>query len=160
MTEQRLRAAMESHGDTVYRLALCRLQDPADAEDVYQDVFLRLFQQNDFPTEDSEHLKAWLIRTTINRCTDIMRFRFRRSTLSLESIGELAGHVDESVGEVWTAVGRLPAKFRMVVHLHYLEGYSTDEIAVMLAIPPATVRTRLRRARWKLKVLLGGDDDE
>lgn len=59
-----LEDAMEKHGDAVYRLALCRLGSRADAEDVYQDVFLRLLRDS---TEfrDSEHLKAWLLRVTL-----------------------------------------------------------------------------------------------
>ena len=159
MTEQRLRAAMETYGDTVFRLALCRLQSTADAEDVYQDVFLKLFQQKQMDDSDSEYIKAWLIRSTINRCTDLMRFRFRRNTVSLEALGEAAAAVEESGAELWAAVNSLPAKFRIVVHLHYAEGYSTDEIAGILAIPAVTVRTRLRRARLKLKDVLGGNED-
>ena len=57
------------------------------------------------------------------------------------------------------AVAQLPGKFRTVVHLHYAEGYSAEEIAGLLAIPPVTVRTRLRRARLKLKSILGGELD-
>lgn len=160
MTEQKLRAAMEAYGDTVFRLALCRLQNPADAEDVYQDVFFKLFQQERLGNSDPEHIKAWLIRSTVNRCTDMMRFRFRHSTVSLEVLGEAAAAAEESATELWAAVNRLPAKFRVVVHLHYAEGYSTDEIADILQIPPVTVRTRLRRARLKLKDVLGGNEDE
>lgn len=159
MTEQKLRAAMEVYGDTVFRLALCRLQNTADAEDVYQDVFLKLLQQEQLNETASEHIKAWLIRATINRCTDFMRFRFRRSTVSLEALGEATSAAEESAWELWTAVNNLPVKFRVVVHLHYAEGYSTDEIAALLSIPAATVRTRLRRARLKLKDLLGGNED-
>ena len=159
MTEQQLCAAMDDHGDTVFRLALCRLQNIPDAEDVYQEVFLRLFQQAWAAGADSQHIKAWLIRTTINRCTDMLRFRIRRHMVSLESIGDVAATENESEKELWIAVHALPAKFRVVVHLHYAEGYSTDEIAGILQIPAVTVRTRLRRARMKLKELLGGNID-
>jgi len=160
MTEQEFRTAMELYGNTVYALALCRLQNTADAEDVYQDVFLRLYRQNGLDLTDAEHTKAWLIRTTVNRCTDVMRFRFRRGTLPLEELTEAAGLVDDSAAELWAEVARLPANFRTVVHLHYAEGYTTEEIASMLCVPAATVRTRLRRARIKLKDLLGGIEDE
>ena len=160
MTEQErfLRNAMEAHGDTVYRLALCRTQSVPDAEDVYQDVFLRLLSQ---PAQswDYEYLKAWLIRTTLNRCHDLARFRLRRPTLALEDIPELVRPEDEAA-ELWEAVGRLPEKLRTAVHLYYAEGYGTEEIADMLGVPAATVRTRLRRARLKLKDLLGGIDDD
>ena len=89
MTETQLRNAMETYGDTVYRLALCRMQNVADAEDVYQDVFLRLFAQSAMDW-GGEHLKAWLIRATLNRCADVHRFRLRRPVLSLEELPDMA----------------------------------------------------------------------
>ncbi len=159
MTETALCAAMALHGAAVYRLALCRLQNTADAEDVYQDVFLRLFQQD--PADwDQERTRAWLLRTAINRCTDLHRFRLRRPVLSLTEIPELAAVPDRSGQELWAAVARLPKAMRITVHLYYAEGYSTEEAAKLLGVPPATVRTRLRRARMKLKDLLGGMEDE
>ena len=159
MTEQALCNAMEAHGAAVYRLALCRMQNPADAEDVYQDVFLQLLDQPDRDW-DSEHMKAWLLRTTVNRCADLHRFRLRRPVLALEDIPELARPGNDRAEELWDAVARLPEKLRTAVHLHYAEGYSTEEIAALLEVPPATVRTRLHRARRQLKDLLGGIDDE
>ena len=159
MTEGFLCNAMAAYGGAVYRLALCRMQNVQDAEDVYQDVFLRLLQEPD-RNWDGEHLKAWLIRTALNRCADLHRFRLRRPVLPLEAVPELAGETDRQAAELWEAVGRLPEKLRTAVHLHYAEGYSTEEIAALLEVPPATVRTRLRRARLKLKDLLGGNEDE
>ena len=158
MNETELRNAMRAHGDTVFRLALCRMQNTADAEDVYQDVFLSLLRQSEQNWEEG-HLKAWLIRTTLNRCADLHRFRLRRPALSLEEVREVAGAVEEPRAEVWEAGARLPEKLRIPVHLHYGEGYSTEEIAAMTGVPAATVRTRLHRARERLKDLLGGLDD-
>ena len=83
MTEQTLRTAMAEYGDTVYRLALCRTQSIPDAEDVYQDVFLALLRQQAEGWE-AGRMKAWLIRTTLNRCTDLHRFRLRRPVLPLD----------------------------------------------------------------------------
>jgi len=162
LNEYQLRNAMTTYGDTVFRLALCRMQNTADAEDVYQDVFLRFMRQE---TEDweREHIRAWLIRTTVNRCNDLHRFRLRRQTLPLDALAELTApnrELDGGEGELWTAVANLPTKLRTVIHLHYAEGYATEEIAKLLDIPAATVRTRLHRARGKLKDLLGGMDDE
>jgi RNA polymerase sigma-70 factor (ECF subfamily) len=77
----------------------------------------------------------------------------------LEEIPELAGEADESRVEVWETVASLPEKLRIPVHLYYGEGYSTEEIAAMTGVPAATVRTRLYRAREKLRNLLGGFDD-
>ena len=164
MTETDLRDAMKLHGNTVYRLALCRLQNLQDAEDVYQDVFLRLLEQE---TEYwyEERTKAWLIRATLNRCADLHRFRLRRPVLPPEEVPGYAAAVDSaladdlSAADLWAAVARLPEKLRIPVHLHYGEGYSTEEIAGMIGVPPATVRTRLHRARERLKNLLGGFED-
>lgn len=158
MTEQELSNAMKTYGDTVYRLALCRLQNTADAEDVYQDVFLRLLEQR-AGRWDGERLKAWLIRTALNRCADLGRLRRRRGTLSLEEVPDLARPVDQSAAELWDAVARLPEKLRTAVHLFYGEGYESGEIGALLGVPAATVRSRLRRARAELKNLLGGFDD-
>ena len=165
MTETDLRDAMKLHGNTVYRLALCRLQNLQDAEDVYQDVFLRLLEQ-EAEYWDAERTKAWLIRAALNRCADLHRFRLRRPILPLGEVPGYAAAVDSaladdlSAADLWAAVARLPEKLRTVVHLHYGEGYSTEELAAMLGVPAATVRTRLYRARERLRKLLGGFDDE
>lgn len=158
MTNEELRNAMTDYGDTVYRLALCRLQNTHDAEDVFQDVFLRLFRQETTDWE-AERTKAWLIRTTLNRCADAGRFRLRHKMVPLDAVSELAAPEQEE-STLWEAVSSLPGEFRIVVHLHYGEGYSTEEIAQILHCRPATVRTRLHRARKKLKDLLEGFDDE
>ena len=105
-------------------------------------------------------MKAWLIRATLNRCADLHRFRLRRPVLALENIPDTARPADERAAELWDAVARLPEKLRTAVHLHYAEGYATEEIAALMGVPPATVRTRLHRARRQLKDLLGGIDDE
>lgn len=161
MTEQEslLREAMESHGPAVYRLALCRTQSVHDAQDVYQDVFLRLLGQAAAPEWTPERMKAWLLRTALNRCADLHRFRLRRPVVPLEEAADTAA-LEDGAAELWEAVARLPEKLRTAVHLHYAEGYSTEEIAGMLGVPAATVRTRLRRARLRLKDMLGGSDDE
>ena len=156
MTEQTLRTAMAEYGDTLYRLALCRTQSIPDAEDVYQDVFLALLRQQAEGWE-AGRMKAWLIRTTLNRCTDLHRFRLRRPVLPLDEA--LTCPVDEAAAELWEAVGVLPEKLRTAVHLYYAEGYQAEEIAAMLGVPAATIRTRLRRAREKLKSVLGGMED-
>ena len=156
MTETELRAAMELHGDRIYRLALCRLQNTADAEDVYQDVFLRLLRQN-CAGWDEEHLKAWLIRTALNRCADVHRFRLRRPVMEWRDIA--GTEPDTGAAELWAAVAELPEKLRTAIHLHYAEGYSTEEIAAIVGCPAATVRTRLLRGRERLRDLLGGRGD-
>ena len=148
--------AMDAHGDVVYRLALCHLQNVADAEDIFQDVFLQLLKEKNVEQWSLEHLKAWLLRVTINRCHNLARNRIRRQTLPLEEVPELASEVTESDNELWDALGRLPAKYRLVVLLYYVDGYKTEEIAKLVECRDATVRSRLHRGRKKLKEMIGG----
>ena len=79
--------------------------------------------------------------------------------LALADLPEMAAP-DSGAAELWDAVARLPEKLRIPIHLYYAEGYSTEEIAGLLDIPAATVRTRLRRARNRLRDTLEGDDHE
>lgn len=154
-----LTAAMERHGDAVYRLALCRLGSRADAEDVYQEVFLRLLRDTT-GLHDEEHLKAWLLRVTVNCCNDLRRSAWFRRTAPLEAAPDAAAPAQEEDDALWQAVRALPDDLRVVVWLHYVEGYATDEIAPLVGCRPATVRTRLHRARKKLRLELEEMNDE
>ena len=113
-TELLLRNAMEHHGAAVYRLALCRMQSVQDAEDVYQDVFLRLLGQ-DAASWNEAHLRAWLLRCTVNRCCDLHRFRLRRPVLALADLPETEAEPDSGAAELWDAVARLPGWFWMAL---------------------------------------------
>ncbi|WP_417134569.1 RNA polymerase sigma factor [Rubneribacter badeniensis] len=159
-----LARAMRDWGDAVYRLALGQTRSRADAEDVYQDVFLRLYNRTD-PFSSGEHQKAWLLRVTVNRCHDLARSSWKRRTVELDperdaplanadGAPDASGALDGEDAAVWEAVGELPENLRAAVHLHYVEGYSTDEIARILNSQPATVRTWLHRARTRMRELL------
>ena len=150
LQEARLSQAMDQHGDAVYRLALCRLQNTHDAEDVYQETFLRLFLE-DADEWDAEHMKAWLLRVAMNLCRDIGRKRKTRNWVSLEEVAEIPDGRTSEYTELWDAVNRLPEKYRMVFHLHYAQWCKTEDIAKILKIPAATVRVRLSRARTILR---------
>ena len=154
-----LQQAMVTCGDAVYRLALCRLNSRADAEDVYQEVFLRLLR-GDTDFRDTEHLKAWLLRVTLSRCADLRRSAWFKRTAPMEAAADAAVPEPESSSELWQAVHALPDDQRIAVWLHYVEGYRTEEIAEMVGCRPATVRTRLHRARKQLKLDLEGSYDE
>lgn len=154
--EDYLRRSMERYGESVYRLALCRLRSVPDAEDVCQDVFLRLLRKGD-PAWDEERTKAFLLRCAVNRCADLGRQRQRRRESPWEELPDRPAEERDEARALWEAVGQLPPPQRTVIHLHYGEGYATGEIAAILRIPAATVRTRLYRGREKLRELLGGD---
>ena len=156
-----IRQAMAAWGGSVWRLALAQTGSKEDAEDVYQDVFLRL-AQNTTEFSGQEHLKAWLLRVAVNRCHDVARLRSRRPAVPLDSMpfeptdaGPLS---PDEVRALWEAVGELSESMRIVIHLYYQEGYSGKEIVEVLGIEPSTVRTRLQRARAQLRTSLGGVD--
>ena len=154
-----IRQAMGAWGGSVWRLALAQTGSKEDAEDVYQDVFLRLAQSaTEFSSQ--EHLKAWLLRVAVNRCHDVARLRSRRPAVPLDSMpfepSDAGPLSPDEVRALWEAVGELPESMRVVIHLYYQEGYSGKEIAGLLGLEPSTVRTRLQRARAQLKISLGG----
>lgn len=151
--------AMEKYMDMVYRLAYAKLGNQADAEDVTQNVMLKLLScEREIQTE--EHLKRWLIRVTANESVNLFRSAWRRRTLPLEETRAEGVLRDDEQDELEEALRTLAKGYRVVVHLFYYEGMSTKEIAEILGLSPGTVRERLHRARRKLKQQLsekGGD---
>lgn len=150
--------AMADWGDAVYRLALGQTRSKADAEDVYQDVFMRLYSDATEFTS-TEHLKAWLLRVTTNRCRDLTRSVWNRRTEGFERQHVDVAAPDAFRADIWEVVGALPPDLRAVVHLFYVEGYATEEIAAIVECRPSTVRTRLHRARQQLRTTLQNEKD-
>lgn len=134
------------HKNMVYRLALSYLKSRADAEDVTQQVFLRLLECQGKIAPGKE--RSWLAAVTANLCRDTLRSAVRRLTqpLSEELVFE-----DEDQSEVFQAVMELGEQERAAVYLYYYEGYDTREIAQILKISRTAVTTRLSRARQHLK---------
>ena len=164
-SEAFLRDTMDRFGDAVYRTALSRTRSAIDAEDVFQDVFVRLLK-DETAFASADHLKAWLLRVTVNRCRDLARRRASRPSDATdnETFALLPDTKTPSVHEaafgsaasnaVADAVALLPDSLREVVHLFYGEGCQTDEIARIVGCSPVTVRTRLHRARVALRETL------
>ena len=146
---------VERYSDMLLRLAYSRLQSAADAEDCVQEVYLKLLRLHP-AFRDAAHEKAWLIRVTLNQASDFTRAR-RRQAAALDALPAPAA---AEVTPLLSAVRALPDKYAAVLHLHYYEGYSIREIAELLALPAATVGTRLSRGRAKLKAILEEDFDE
>lgn len=154
--------AIDEWGDAVLRLARRRMGNQADAEDVFQTVFLRL-HQNARAINDATHLKSWLLRVTVNCCNDLHRKNNRDTSVPLEdhdAPSEPESDLSLAEQRLHHAVDALPEGQRTAVHLHYFEGYSTKEIAAIAGESPATVRSHLFRARKALKKALEGADDE
>ena len=142
--------AVSRYGPMVYRLACAQLRCRQDADDVFQEVFLRYHRAA--PVFDSEeHRRAWMLRVTANCAKSALSSPWRKRTVPLEDVYACTDQEESAVAE---AMARLPAKYRAVVHLFYYEGYSTEEIARILDRRPSTVRAQLTRARQKLGELL------
>lgn len=140
--------ALEEYGDMVYRIALLHMKNKSDAEDVFQEVFLRLVRYRD-RIESGEHLKRWLIRVTVNCCKKQFDNAYRRYTVPLEEDNgkEPSCEVPERDDSVWESVQALPEQYRGVIHLFYYEQYSVREIGRILELSESAVKTRLSRAR-------------
>lgn len=136
--------------DTVYRLALSRTKSREHAEDISQDVFVKLMQ-NKKKFESEEHLKAWLLRVTINLTKDLFSSHWYRTTDELDE--NITYEAAESNG-VYDAVMALPQKYRTVIHLHYFEGYRVEEIALITSSTAGTVKSQLHRGREMLKNIM------
>ena len=120
-----------------------------------QETFIRLLRSGtSFASE--QHEKAWLIVTVSNLCKSALRSPWQRRT-GLDDMVEPPAAADATPDETLEAVLALPEDYKLPVYLFYYEGYPTAEIARMLGVAPATVRSRLNRARKKLKLTLGGD---
>ena len=154
-SEQEVNLAIEQYADMVLRLCMVSLKNAADAEDIFQTVFLK-YTLSSQRFESAEHEKAWLIRVTLNACKDHFKSFFRKHTVSLEECPEVLSLTDERQA-VLEAVRSLPKDYRDAVYLHYYEGYTAPEIASILKKNPNTVYTHLSRAREMLKQLLGGE---
>lgn len=144
--------ALEEYGDMVYRIALLHMKNKSDAEDVFQEVFLRLVRYKD-KIESEEHLKRWLIRVTVNCCKKQFDNAYRRYTVPLETENgkEPSWEMPEKDDGVWESVQSLPEHYRGVIHLFYYEQYSVREIGGILEISESAVKTRLSRARDMLR---------
>lgn len=150
MSDEEFNRIVEQYADIVYRVALSFTQSPHDAEDVVQTTFMKLLTgHREFRNE--EHIRRWLIRVAVNECNSLWSSFWRKN---VDYVEELASEPEFSVEErqdLYQAVMKLPPKCRIVVHLFYYEEYSSKEIAKLLHMREATVRTRLVRARKLLR---------
>ena len=156
MTEETFERVARTYGDMLYRVAYHALKNRADAEDVMQEVFVRLLRARP-EFRDEEHAKAWLLRVGARCAADVLRAPWRRREGPLDD----GLPVPEPPGEggVVEAVLALPAKYRMAVHLYYYEELSVAEIAAVLGKSEGAVKSRLFRARALLRRYLKEDGD-
>lgn len=149
----RLETLIDQYTNTLLRTAAAILGDPYEAEDAVQDTFLRYLEKTP-QFQDEGHERAWLLKVTANGCKSRLRVKKRHPTAELLDIHPAP---DADSRDLLEAVMALPANQRAAVHLHYYEGYTTDEIAAILGQRPGTVRSHLSRARDNLRTKLKGE---
>ena len=147
-----LEQAMERYGPMVFRLAYSYTRSRHDAEDLYQEVFLRYFRSRP-RFESEEHRRAWLLRVTVNRCKSHLSSAWVRRTVPLEDRIPMP---EPQYSELDEALRQLSEKDRLVIHLFYYEGCTTKEISALTGWTEGAVRTRLTRARDRLGDILKG----
>ena len=142
-----LEEAVTAYTQMLFRIVFSMTGSPDDAEDILQNVFLK-FHLKHPAFADSEHCKAWLIRTAVNETKDFLRFRKRQLKLSATAAEVLPREQDRTAMEALLA---LPVKLQSVMYLFYIEGYRAEEIGQMLGLSSAAVRKRLQKGREALK---------
>lgn len=162
--EEALDYLMRRYGGMVLKLAYYHIRDRYLAEDIMQDTFCRVYQKmDDFRRESSYY--TWIFRIAVNLCKDYRKSAYRRRVF-LKDVRE-KDHADDARlfeavegGEVFAKVMDLPEKYRTVTALYYFEDMTTEKIAQILGIGENAVRTRLCRAREKLRESLEEFADE
>lgn len=149
-------AAIDRYADMVYRLALSQMKNQTDADDLFQEVFVRLVSHVG-ELQSWEHVKAWLIRVTVNCAKKHFGLYWNKNVDYIENEEQLKGEEGYELPEehpVREAVEKLPPKYRLAVHLFYYEELSVAEIAKLTEQKEGTVKSQLHRAREMLKGLL------
>lgn len=146
---------IQKYSDMVYRLAFARTQNRFDAEDIYQDVFMKLFSE-ERSFESEEHKKAWLIKTTINMSVNLIKSAWRRYTVcENENLSAKRGaDTNPHREKLLNALKSLSEKYRVVLYLYYYEELSADKIAEVTGASPTAVRSQLMRGRQKLRRMI------
>lgn len=157
--EQEAKRAIDLYSDMIRRICLLHLKNHADTEDVLQEVLLKYVLRSDV-FENTEHEKAWFIRVTLNSCKDYLKSLFRHQTVPLDLLLEESPSISPEYLDVLEAVLSLQKNYRVVIYLHYYEGYTAKEIGKLLNKKENTIYSLLSRGREQLKQILGGDSIE
>lgn len=157
MEVKTIEEVIEKYANMVYRIALTRTGTIENAEDIFQEVFLK-YSEKQPKFENEEHEKAWLIRVTINLSKNSKNSAWNKRIVTLD---ENIVFENKEENDVFSAVSELPENYRMVIYLLYYEGYKVKEIAEILKSKEGTIKTWLSRARNMLKEKIeGGFENE
>ncbi|MDP4094921.1 MAG: sigma-70 family RNA polymerase sigma factor [Bacillota bacterium] len=146
----------DKYGNMLFRLCLVILSNKSDAEDAIQETFLKYIKKQ--PVFNMpEHEKAWFIRVASNVCKDIQRFKFRHKEFNIEELADYQSDIEHSY--ILEQLLSLPPKYKVVIHLYYVEGYKVDEIAKITELSSSAVKMRLSRGRELLRIELEEEHD-
>ncbi|MDE7019797.1 MAG: RNA polymerase sigma factor [Lachnospiraceae bacterium] len=149
--EHKIEALMDSYGNLLWRTGIMMLGEPQDVQDMIQEVLLKYMQKRPV-FHDAEHEKAWLLRVAVNLCRDMLRLRSRRRYFPIDELEpEVVGSTDAESREILEEIAMLPQKWKSVLLLHYIEGYSLKEISEILDVSENAVKKRMQRAKEALR---------
>lgn len=146
-TQKEILDSYEKYYEMVWRVCLMQFGNSHDAYDATQETFIRLMNcSKSFRSE--EHEKAWLIRVAINYCKDVMKSSHRKREVALETDQPPeSGMVPDVYASVYEAMMELPKEYRVILYLHFYEGYTLKEIAGMMKMNSSTLRSRFAKAK-------------
>ena len=147
--------AVEKYSQMLFRICYSILCNKHDAEDALQETFLRYMTKAPL-FNDSEHEKAWLIKVATNISKNMARFNSRHAVENLDELRHIG--ISDNDRDVFELIMRLPAKYKIVLDLYYIEGYKANEIADIINTSPVAVRKRLQYGRKMLKLELERND--
>lgn len=157
MQTEEIKNMIEKYSGLVYKVAITRSGNIENAEDVFQEVFIK-YSQKMPKFENEEHEKAWFIRVTINLTKNLHNQAWNRKTVPLEETIQFEEKEEENIFQI---VSTLPQNYRTVVYLFYYEGYKIKEISKILKTREGTIKTWLSRARESVKEKIeGGFENE
>lgn len=150
MTDEKFTDIALKYSDSIFRIAFNYCKNRADSDDIVQNVLIKLYDcSKEFESE--EHIRNWLIRVAINESKKLLVSPFKKHTVSMDDMNDKPVFDNKEQSELFDAVMNLPKKYRIAIYMYYYEDYSVDEISEIIGTNSSTIRTRLSRARSRLK---------
>ncbi len=147
-SEEEIKELVDKYSSLIFRISYCILCNAYDAEDAVQETFLKyITKAPEFNSE--EHRKAWLIKVSANISKNMLMFRVKKETVNIDDVENIG--IAQSDYETFELIMSLPAKYKVIMTLYYVEGYKSKEIAEIIDISEEAVRKRLQKGRELLK---------
>lgn len=140
---------VEKYSDMVTRICYIRFNCLSDAEDCWQNVFIKLYNSGEMWQEPEDYLRYWLITVTLNECRDMHRKLFRRNHFDIDKL--ITPYIEDFDKSLLNEIKSLPHKYSEVIYLYYFEGYNIIELSRILGRKENTIKSQLKRGREMLK---------